>query len=196
LDLLELSQVSNTGVSPKRRQVFVRELLTYLNLADKDFKAVNRRSILRSKDKEDLKVHLRIAAEIAEAGVMKKAMQNDWGPDIEDQMYKREAKSTLDLFIDSPIEALMATVRKSHPELVITVMDEQSSSANSARNNPTPIEEIRAPTTQSEELDEPPNKLHRLYSSREDEWDFTELAGDPWFHHGGGVDDGPIEDDE
>jgi hypothetical protein len=82
LDPLELSQVSNTGISVKRRQVFVRELLTSLTLTDKDFKAINGCSILRSKDQEDLEVHLRIAAEIAEAGVMKKATRNDWSPEI------------------------------------------------------------------------------------------------------------------
>jgi hypothetical protein len=90
LDPLELSQVSNTGVYVKRRQVFVRELLTSLTLTDKDFKAINGRGILRSKDQEDFEVHLGIAAEIAEARVMK-ATRNDWSPDIEDQMYNRRA---------------------------------------------------------------------------------------------------------
>jgi hypothetical protein len=196
LDLLELSQVPNTGVSAKKRQVFVRELLTSIFLADEDYKAVNRSSILRSNKQEDLKVQLRITAEITEAIVMKKAMRRDWAPMIEDQMYKREAKSILDMFIDSPIDALTATVRESHPELLISIMNERNSGPNSSKNNPISIEKIHAPAIQDEDLDEPPTKIHREYSPWENECECPWLAQEPWFHYGGGNDDGPMEPDE
>jgi hypothetical protein len=90
---------------------------------------------------------------------------------------------------------LTATVRKNHPALVNAVMSERNSCANSANHNPTPIEEIHGPTVQSEELDEPPTKFRGLHSLREDELDFPELAQDPWFHHGGRLDDDPMDDD-